>query len=123
MAEQGLRTQELYCEVPGGAVINVADVPFGKSDKVYRADLKREVILFYVEEAYQRPEAVAKLDFASACLEFIGVHDDVCASVKYLRSHGAFNTQDLSVLEDYYFSRDTADPQALPTLKRIYSCY
>ena len=113
----------LYCETLDGAAIPVVEIIRISSKLAFTADPLNFQIIFSPSAASQIPKSVAKLEFASACLQIIGEPDDVCTSVQYLRYLGALNRDDIDELEAYYLSRRDYDPNALPMLKQVFSCY
>ena len=118
-----LRAEDLDCVTEDGELVPVVQEHWSDSEKAFGPDFGNHMIISYPDVANYLPEAVVKLDFASACLQIINRPSDVCSSVEYLRFHGAISRSDVDQLERHYLSLGKKDPTAFLALKEVFACY
>jgi len=123
-ASAGMVTQRFSCGTSSGMQFEIIESGYvgTETTQVYAADLSGRKILFFPQAAARLPEAVAKMDFAAACLTVLDEPNDVCSSVVFLRDRGLISSNDLRDLENHYqYGLDRRD--GLSRIKQIYRCY
>lgn len=116
--------ERLRCGQDRKQSIEIRPERLSDSVLVYAAQNEQKFIQYFPSSRSRYPEAVAKMQFAKACLQVTGQSADTCSAVRFLKLQGALSRRDLTELENYYLAQsNSGNKNALYDMKALFGCY